>query len=484
MEYIVSDDTSSVCSSNTQLSNNSITPNFINNMTVESACEFEQAVFESIDEYTNEHIGKMHLSNFHANLIQDIAIYFFELLIDYEECLEQDSDYEYIECFVRQRAELFFDTISSIPNRSCNQIFKKNTIDPCKLTKLTKHISYLQSLPQPEQRTKEWYEFRHNLITASSLGKLFGSDSLYNFIICEKCKPIDYDSSLGNCSIDSPMHWGTKYEPLTVMLYEKIYKTKIADFGCIKHSTYPCIGASPDGINIDLTSPLYGRMLEIKNIVNREISGIPLDSYWIQMQGQMETCDLDECDFIETQFKEYEESEFYSDLSHQERGIVLYFVKKQAKVYTSNNVPTNNSIRVIDLHSTGSAKQLYARETGIELMSDKELNSGNFGADSNINQFKQYNIPHYVFMPLSIELNKNSIDQWINTKKTELKDTYTLYTTQYWYLEKMSCVLVQRNKAWFSESVSKIVDAWKIIEKERVSGWEHRLPKKYRSILI
>ena len=117
-------------------------------------------------------------------------------------------------------------------------------------------------------------------------------------------------------------------------------------------------------------------------------------------------------------------------------------------------------------------------------MSDKELNSGNFGADSNINQFKQYNIPHYVFMPLSIELNKNSIDQWINTKKTELKDTYTLYTTQYWYLEKMSCVLVQRNKAWFSESVSKIVDAWKIIEKERVSGWEHRLPKKYRSSAI
>ena len=29
------------------------------------------------------------------------------------------------------------------------------------------------------------------------------------------------------------------------------------------------------GINVDKKSPLFGRMLEIKNIVNREITGIP-----------------------------------------------------------------------------------------------------------------------------------------------------------------------------------------------------------------
>ena len=44
------------------------------------------------------------------------------------------------------------------------------------------------------------------------------------------------------------------------------------------------LGASPDGINTDKTSQLYGRMLEIKNIVNREINGIPKSEYWIQMQ--------------------------------------------------------------------------------------------------------------------------------------------------------------------------------------------------------
>ena len=64
------------------------------------------------------------------------------------------------------------------------------------------------------------------------------------------------------------MHWGQKYEPLSIMIYEKMYQTKIEDFGCIKHESHSFIGASPDGINIDKTNNRYGRMLEIKNIVN------------------------------------------------------------------------------------------------------------------------------------------------------------------------------------------------------------------------
>ena len=48
-------------------------------------------------------------------------------------------------------------------------------------------------------------------------------------------------------------------------------------------------------------------MLEIKNIVNREITGIPKKEYWVQMQMQMEVCAIyEECDFLETRFKEYE----------------------------------------------------------------------------------------------------------------------------------------------------------------------------------
>ena len=134
---------------------------------------------------------------------------------------------------------------------------------------------------------------------------------------------IDDDTTNNSVNILSPLHWGQKYEPLSVMLYEYDYDTTIEDFGCIQHSKYSFIGASPDGINNDPKSDKYGRMLEIKNIVNREITGIPSKMYWIQMQIQMETCNLNYCDFLETQFKEYEnEEQFYGDNSNKRKGVI------------------------------------------------------------------------------------------------------------------------------------------------------------------
>ena len=205
-----------------------------------------------------------------------------------------------------------------------------------------------------------------------------------------------------------------------------MFQTKIEDFGCILHDTYPFIGASPDGINTDPSSSRYGRMLEIKNIVNREIDGIPKEEYWIQMQMQMETCQLDECDFLETRFKQYTtEEEFYTDESHETCGVILYFVHK-----------------IIDFNVSVSSA------------------------------------PHYVYMPLDIPIQKETVDAWIKTQKEELKSDYSLYEVHYWYLDELSCVLIKRNKEWFRNSVSKIEDTWKTIERERVEGYEHRSAKK------
>ena len=71
-------------------------------------------------------------------------------------------------------------------------------------------------------------------------------------------------------------------------------------------------------------------MLEIKNIVNRTLSGIPKYEYWIQMQLQMEVCNLDYCDFLECKFIEYDTYEDYmKDGSYNEtnnfmqKGIIL-----------------------------------------------------------------------------------------------------------------------------------------------------------------
>jgi len=176
--------------------------------------------------------------------------------------------------------EIFYS--SFMPRRSHpTTLILNNNLN---IKQLTKKIDYLRGKPQPAQRTAEWYEFRHKLITASNAYKGFADGSELNQLIFEKCQPVRAPDSTEKMTptmvnVDTTLHWGQKFEPLSVMIYEDKYGTKIEDFGCIQHDTYSFLGASPDGINVDKTSLRYGRMLEIKNIVNREIDGIPKLEY-------------------------------------------------------------------------------------------------------------------------------------------------------------------------------------------------------------
>ena len=157
------------------------------------------------------------------------------------------------------------------------------------------HIRYLENKPQPEQHTPEWYTFRHSHITASNAWKAFGTQSSKNQLIYEKCKPIAEKETRSVNLSETAMTWGHKYEPLTRMIYEDINQTKIKDFGCIEHNDYPFLAASPDGIVVGKNN--FGRMIEIKNVVSRDITGIPKMDYYIQTLLQMEVCDLNECDY-------------------------------------------------------------------------------------------------------------------------------------------------------------------------------------------
>jgi len=304
------------------------------------------------------------------------------------------------------------------------------------LNNIENKINYLRKIPQPPQRTPEWYEFRWNLLTASNAWKAFETPATMNQLIYEKCLPIkmekDDNENIENklFNINSPMHWGQKYEPLSILIYENKFNTIVEDFGCIQHILYPFLGASPDGIIVNQESHRYGRMLEIKNVVSRIINGIPKKEYWTQMQLQMEVCDLDECDFLETKFIEYSSSEEFkidslditnNFLSKDEKlkGEIIYFNTKEGK-------------------------------------------------------------PFYIYKPLKLILSKE-IDDWENEiiEKYENEPYNYLYIkTIYWKLEVFSCVLIQRNREWFQNNIDQLEKIWKIIEKERVSGYEHRAPIK------
>ena len=232
----------------------------------------------------------------------------------------------------------------------------------------------------------------------------------------------------GPCTnTNSPMHWGQKYEPVTNMLYQAT-GVDVSEFGCIRHRTYPFLGASPDGIVTSQGSRYsrYGRMVEIKNIVNREITGVPLEAYWVQMQLQMEVCDLDECDFVETRICEFPDSlhslhsdAFYADTTKQ-RGVILY------------------------------------------LLSRTQMGS----------------TPYYVYMPLDLPLDRAAVDAWIARTREEHAAEYTWFQTLYWYLDEMSVVLVRRNRPWFAAALPILARAWSTIEHERIHGYEHRAPKR------
>jgi putative phage-type endonuclease len=282
---------------------------------------------------------------------------------------------------------------------------------------LSQHIELLRNAVNSDQRTSEWYEQRHGLITASSAWKVLDTPANFNSFVYGKCMPHMQHSST---NIDSPLHWGQRYEPMAVMIYEHVYNTKIGEFGCIEHPVHKFLGASPDGINIDPKSQLYGRMLEIKNIVNREITGIPKKEYWIQMQLQMEVCNLEDCDFLECVFKEYANEDeftadhgnaFYKTASNQFKGVIAMFYK-------------------------GS-------------------------------------VPTYEYCPI-LEANR---DTWINEIMSKNRgNLFVKYI--YWRLELMSCVYVPRNRAWFTANVGQLRHAWETIQREKVSGFEHRKPIK------
>ena len=320
-----------------------------------------------------------------------------------------------------------------IPVRSYKKTFIRIAQSNNKKNQLEQKINFLKSIPQPDQRTEEWYRFRHTTLTASSIWKVFYSESSQNQLIYEKCKPLELRNN-NYTNIDTPFHWGQKYEPLSVLYYEYVYDTKVDDFGCIPHKTYPYIAASPDGINCCKNNDRYGRMLEIKNIVNREITGVPKMEYWIQMQIQMETCDLNECDFLETRFTEYDSKiDFIND----------------------PNFDINSTIGIDDKN--------IAIYRGCIL------------------HFEGKNGPIYEYHDFGLTLDK--ITEWEQNTMLKYPECSWVQTI-YWKLPEISCILVLRNKLWFKFSQPYIELLWKIIEKEKLEDYGHRAPKKRAKINI
>ena len=347
----------------------------------------------------------------------------FDTLVQEETCnlielhMDQIFDYDVRDLIEKAVSEARFIFHTHVcPRRSYPETFIRRKPN---MVSMRAKLTYLENVPQPDQRTPEWYHFRHNFLTASSIWKAFGTQRLQDQLIYDKCKPLNVDK-YKSFSVESPLHWGQKYEDVSIQWYEKEFSTKVSDYGCIPHPNVKFLAASPDGINTDPSSQRFGRMLEVKNIVNREITGIPKLEYWIQMQLQMEVCNLNECDFLETRFKEYEskadfmaDGEFHLTASGKPKGVMMFFMKEGQPLYE------------------------YAP----------------FGCT---------------------EVEFNTWEQSIMAKHSAL----TWMQNIYWHVDQISCILVLRNKSWFNAALPQLDKLWSTIEKEKVSGYEHRAPNR------
>jgi putative phage-type endonuclease len=348
---------------------------------------------------------------------------------------------------VNQAIDLFYMQI--MPKRSTDMsISRTNKTNTNRTYRTRQVLAHLNALPQPAQRTNEWYAFRHALITASNAYKIFDTPGSQNQLIYEKCSPLPVAVTTKNQSscddvvaadkipvptvnVSSPMHWGQKYEPVSTMYYDMIHGTVVGEYGCVQHSKYSFLGASPDGIVDDPASEKYGQMLEIKNVVNRDITGVPLKAYWVQMQLQLEVCDLEECDFLETRFKEYtDDIAFMEDCGHDNRftktcggkwkGILLYFIDPAG-------------------------------------------------------------VPVYEYKPIEMGQEEYETKWEPDIRQKHTQQGHTFMWPSHWWLDEISCVLVERNRLWFSSVIDQMSAFWDTILEERKSGYAHRAPSKRKA---
>lgn len=437
----------------------------------EEKVDIVNTIIQLMYDYTTENADQIHEPSYHEDMMEAVEELIQDSIDGASWCgdgVDIDVDDDYMVELVLYAVEMFY--IQVMPKRSYYKEYESmNTngigIFPCHTDRrtLTATLKHLKDIPQPEQRTMEWHIYRHGLITASNAYKALDSECARNQLIYEKCKPITMDAHMPSVSggipvanypgldivknansdeqqnrintdiclsvnITTPMHWGQKYEPVSTMYYEMLNSIKVGEYGCIPHEKYKFLGASPDGIVETRDSELYGRMLEIKNIVNRDITGIPLKAYWVQMQLQMEVCGLDTCDFLETRFVEYaNKTDFDADGT--------FF---QTHTDMSNPVPKGIMLFFIN---------------------------------------KEY-LPVYEYKPLQMNRREYEMTWLPNIIKKHAELGHHHAHTYYWKLAEVSCVLVLRNKLWFELNVPKLASTWNTILAERKSGYSHRAPKK------
>ena len=291
----------------------------------------------------------------------------------------------------------------------------------------------LKQLDLPDQRTEAWYKIREGVLTASSLADAIGEGHFCTKeqLLIQKC-----GGPRGEVPFEI-VEWGVKYEPVATTFYEKINNLTVLEFGLVPHPGFTIFGASPDGIcDVDSPEDYIGRMLEIKCPPKRQFTDEVPRHYWMQMQGQLECCDLEECDFLQVKFSEYLNVNEYIEDTFLEGEIVK-------EGYSSLNLPKGLILAFIKYNSGGNPTIKY--------------------------EYSEFYSSY------------DSITKWSENMLNAYKDgdfEYDEFKFHWWRIERYECTLVGRDRKWWLSVQPKIIDFWEDVLHYRKVGIQRLLDAK------
>ena len=292
---------------------------------------------------------------------------------------------------------------------------------------LPERLEKIKKLELPEQRSPEWYAIREKMLTASSLADSLGKGHFKTreALLIEKTSkdpPPRFSSDI--------IEWGVKYEPVATMFYEKMNNLTVLEFGLVPHPNFTIFGASPDGIcDIDSPEEYIGRMLEIKCPPVRKFTKEVPEHYWMQMQGQLECCDLEECDFLQVKLLEYETEQEYQEDKQIEDDILK-------EGFTSDNLPK-----------------------GLVL--------------SFVTNPKKYHYEYSEFYQ-----SYDQLKEWAKKIIEDYQGEYDEIKYHWWKIDHYECTLVYRDRDWWLQTMPEILNFWEDVEHYRKIGNQELIDKK------
>lgn len=358
----------------------------------------------------------------------------------------------------------------------------------------------LASREYPAQRSKEWFELRDQMITASDGGTIVNMNPYeknFDFII-KKVFGKPFETS-------EDCYHGKKYEQVATDVYMKRMNVYVKEFGLCQHPKYKFLGASPDGIvseyklktkdgrlweeiekeadNIEdyndkvefyeaygYKTQYVGRMLEIKCPMRRKIlmdedaaevygphgepitdlkkdskRGICPSYYWVQVQLQLECCELDECDFWQCEIFEYGDREDFLDDTDPD-------------------------------HPWLSRQTGHEKGALIQLMPYDQVNNQTMKYNDRI-----YNFAQFIYQP-RLDMTPSEVDDWVLNTIENIKTTHKgmiFESVKYWKVINTRSITIKRDDQWIKDNLSVFKHSWDCVEYFRSNKDKANLLNRY-----